>query len=131
MDSNGLRIKVKSKQYLLYHKAKNNGVLNNERILEAILDNNHEEFLAVFPEFKEKFEKIQNSLSELKIKVEEAYEKYKDIENQKEFALALAQRMPPLAWVLFEARRHSLTIDEVFSSPRYVEKIKKGILELI
>jgi hypothetical protein len=58
-DANGERVKIKTLLYFQMHKAKNNGVITLERIVDLIRANDHYEFLSYFPEYTKIFEKIQ------------------------------------------------------------------------
>jgi hypothetical protein len=61
VDGNWNRIKIKSPAYVMAHHIKNNGVVTAERILDLIRSGEHDEFLAIYPEFKESFDKIKES----------------------------------------------------------------------
>jgi len=52
------RVKVKSVNYLAAHHMKNNGVVTYSRVLDMIRAEQHDDFLAIFPEYKEHFEVV-------------------------------------------------------------------------
>jgi len=52
------RVKVKSVNYLAAHHMKNNGVVTYSRVLDMIRAEQHDDFLAIFPEYSEHFEKV-------------------------------------------------------------------------
>lgn len=58
-DENGERVKIKTLLYFQMHKAKNNGVITLERIVDLIRANDQHEFLSYFPEYKDIFEQVQ------------------------------------------------------------------------
>jgi len=58
------RIKVKSVNYLAAHHMKNNGVVTYSRVLDMIRAEQHDDFLAIFPEYSEHFDKVIPKWSE-------------------------------------------------------------------
>ena len=56
------RVKIKTLLYFEMHKAKNNGVLTLERIVDLIRANDHYEFLSYFPEYTDLFHTIQTQI---------------------------------------------------------------------
>lgn len=61
-DAAGNRVKIKTLLYFEMHKAKNNGVLTLERIVDLIRANDHYEFLSYFPEYTDLFHTIQRQI---------------------------------------------------------------------
>lgn len=61
-DANGERVKIKTLLYFQMHKAKNNGVITLERIVDLIRANDHHEFLSYFREYTEIFEQVKMEL---------------------------------------------------------------------
>lgn len=61
-DAAGHRVKIKTLLYFQMHKAKNNGVITLERIVDLIRVNDHHEFLSYFPEYTEIFEQVKMEL---------------------------------------------------------------------
>lgn len=84
-DGNFNRVKCKSPQYVAIHHLKDG--MSNRRLLEIVRNNENEEFLAHFPEFKEDFDLIKGKYTELVASCEALYETVKDIPVQKDFAL--------------------------------------------
>ena len=115
-DKNGLRIKVKSKTYLCFSRLNNNGSLATDKnLIPLILANEHDEAIAIFPAIKPRVDEINTILQNLYDKLEEVYLLTKDIEFQKDFALAIKDF--PLNSLLFRNRRepdggnwHNLTL---------------------
>lgn len=52
------RVKVKSTSYLSAHHLKNNGVVTYSRVLDMIRAEQHDDFLSIFPEYCEHFDKV-------------------------------------------------------------------------
>lgn len=69
-DADGHRVKIKTLLYFQMHKAKNNGVITLERIVDLIRSNDHHEFLSYFPEYTDTFNKVKQKLDNLDVIVE-------------------------------------------------------------
>ena len=61
-DAAGNRVKIKTLLYFEMHKAKNNGVITLERIVDLIRANDHYEFLSYFPEYTDVFNRVKHQL---------------------------------------------------------------------
>ena len=61
-DAAGNRVKIKTLLYFEMHKAKNNGVITLERIVDLIRSNDHYEFLSYFPEYTDVFNHVKHQL---------------------------------------------------------------------
>lgn len=85
VDKDFNRNKGKHPGYVAIHNLKDG--FGPRRLVEILLAGESSEFTAYFPEWKEKFEKVENSLNSLCSELEEAYEKLKGIASQKEFAI--------------------------------------------
>ena len=70
-DANGERVKIKTLLYFELHRAKNNGVLTLERIVDLIRANEQSEFLSYFPEYQPIFDDVQHQLDNIGEIVEE------------------------------------------------------------
>lgn len=68
-DAAGHRVKIKTLLYFQMHKAKNNGVITLERIVDLIRANDHHEFLSYFPEYEDIFTKVRLQLGAIGILV--------------------------------------------------------------
>lgn len=55
------RVKIKSPAYVNAHRLINNKVINTEKVLDLIIQNEQSEFLSYFPEYTEIFKSIQNN----------------------------------------------------------------------
>ena len=61
-DQHNERVKIKTLLYFQMHKAKNNGVITLERIVDLIRANDHYEFLSYFPEYTDVFNHVKHQL---------------------------------------------------------------------
>ena len=74
------RVKIKTLLYFEMHKAKNNGVITLERIVDLIRANDHYEFLSYFPEYTDTFNAVKHQVD----RVDGVVAKIKqDVENWK------------------------------------------------
>lgn len=106
VDSQFNRVKVKSPQYVALAHMKDG--FSDRRMIELVRTNESSEFLNYFPEFKELYDKYATRFSILASELEETYEKIKDIELQKDFAMvAVKTRMPS---VMFNARNKKIPV---------------------
>ena len=97
------RVKLKNPAYVAIHHLRDNGALNPKRILTLVMENEHEEYLAYFPEDRQFFEPYIRKFGELKTWIENTYEDIKDIPSQKNFALEACKT--PFSGILFEMRK--------------------------
>ena len=81
------RVKIKTLLYFQMHKAKNNGVITLERIVDLILRNDDEEFLSYFVEYRPKFSYIRNVREKILSRIEEIKDLTKNYSSKKEIAL--------------------------------------------
>lgn len=86
-DATGNRVKIKTLLYFQMHKAKNNGVITLERIVDLILKNDDEEFLSYFIEYRPKFSHIRNVREKILSRIEEINTLAKNYSSKKEIAL--------------------------------------------
>ena len=61
-DAAGNRVKIKTLLYFQMHKAKNNGVITLERIVDLIRANDYYEFLSYFPKYTDVFNHVKRQL---------------------------------------------------------------------
>lgn len=69
-DENGERVKIKTLLYFEMHRAKNNGVITLERIVDLIRANDHYEFLSYFPEYQSVFDDVKRQIDNTEVVVE-------------------------------------------------------------
>ncbi|MGK7930464.1 MAG: RNA ligase [Microcystaceae cyanobacterium] len=95
--------KIKSPKYVAIHRIRGELGLTPKRIMQLILTNEQAEYLQYFPEDEQYLTPYRQALSELMELLETTYAKVKDIEVQKDFALAIQDF--PYKSVLFQARK--------------------------
>lgn len=81
------RVKVKSPQYVALSSLQEG--FGPRRMLEMVLTNESEEFLTYFSEYKPVYDKILENWKNVTLEIESMYNKHKDIEDQKQFALKI------------------------------------------
>ena len=103
------RQKIKASQYVLLAydfqsllRENSNPVDIESKILELILIQECDEFLAYFPELVPSYQKVKVRLERLIDLIQNAYEKYQGITDQKEFALNILNH--PFKDILFGLR---------------------------
>lgn len=69
-DAAGQRVKIKTLLYFQMHKAKNNGVITLERIVDLIRANDHYEFLSYFPEYQLIFDDVKRQIDHSEVVLE-------------------------------------------------------------
>ena len=69
-DAAGQRVKIKTLLYFQMHRAKNNGVITLERIVDLIRANDHYEFLSYFPEYQSVFDDVKRQIDNTEVVVE-------------------------------------------------------------
>ena len=69
-DAMGRRVKIKTLLYFQMHKAKNNGVITLEHIVDLIRANDHYEFLSYFPEYQSIFDNVKRQIDHSEVVVE-------------------------------------------------------------
>lgn len=126
----GRRVKVKNPAYLAIAHMRDNGMINPGRIIALVTMNETDEYFAYFPDDKEYFIPYQNAYRKLIYEAEVLWEKTKDIERQKEFALAVKDS--PISAILFRLRKNmerntDQTIAEIINT--FAEKQKEKLIE--
>ena len=89
VDKHFNRVKVKSPQYVALSHMKEG--FSSRRMLELVVANEGDEFLNYFPEWTDLYLQIKASFNGLIKTIKCAYFVHKDIEEQKEFALAVKE----------------------------------------
>lgn len=101
-DGKGMRLKVKSPTYVIAHHVRGNQ-MTPKRAVELVLMNEHHEFIAYFPEYEEYVMKFSTKLTELELNCQLTFKINRDIESQKEFALAVKDL--PYSGIMFSMRQ--------------------------
>ncbi|WP_291321288.1 RNA ligase [Desulfonatronospira sp.] len=112
-EATGLRLKIKNPAYLAVYHLRENGSISPKRIVSLIFMNDHEEYLTYFEEDRKYFQPYILAYQRLMDNIRENYARFKDIENQKEYALAVKDLA--VKDILFQLRR-GRSIEQVFDS---------------
>ena len=83
------RLKCKNSKYLAIAHMRNNGIVSPRRILVLIMANEQEEYLQYFESDKKYFDLVKEIYDESLTRIVNLWSEVKDIEDQKEFALAV------------------------------------------
>lgn len=123
-------MKVKSPAYVAAHRLRGETVLTGKRVMDMIFLNEQEEYLSIFPEDEDMFNKYLSALEGLRYDFDHLWHKTKDIEDQKEFALAVKDFS--ISGMLFNKRKDpDLSFDDIFdklfTSNKY--KLIEGYVE--
>lgn len=126
VDGNFNRIKVKSPSYVAIHHLREGSP--KKRIIDLLKSNEGDEVLAYrlldeFPHEKKLFEEFNAKLDNICFKLEKIYEELKDIETQKEYALAALKTDFPAA--LFAMRKGQIKTFREFFTKLPTEKLIK------
>ena len=70
-DENGERVKIKTPLYFKMHRAKNNGIITLEHIVDLIRANDQYEFLSYFCEYQSIFDDVKRQIDNTKVTLEE------------------------------------------------------------
>jgi len=97
------RIKIKNPSYVAIAHLRDNGVISPKRIALLVLEQDHEEYLAHFSEDAQFFQPFIDAYEVMRADINDCVEKYMGIENQKEFALSIADI--PAKSILFQMRK--------------------------
>jgi hypothetical protein len=109
----GKRVKIKNAVYLAAHRLRGNGLTVNA-ICELVVINEVSEYLSVFPEDAHRFDRAIEMFGWMTTKLESDYNKFKHIEDQKEFALQVKDL--EFSGVIFKARKTGNDVIHEFNS---------------
>jgi hypothetical protein len=112
--------KVKSPAYVAVHHIRGEG-LNPKRASELVLSGEVDEYLTYFPEDEVVLEPYMSAMGELMVDIYQASKATHNIEDQKEFALAIAQHH--FKGVLFTARKLGIEWNEAFNKQRLSARV--------
>ncbi|MCK9416961.1 hypothetical protein M0Q97_09915 [Candidatus Dojkabacteria bacterium] len=107
VDKNWNRIKIKSPSYLAVSRIKNNGALSAKKIMEIILKNEQSEVLAIFPEYTEYFNFVEEIFLKFKNKALLDIEEIRNLkfESKKEFAIkATKTQISPFLFNVYDGK---------------------------
>ena len=108
------RLKVKSPLHVAISAMKGDAALSPKRIIQLVHDCNEEEYLSYYPEDREFFEPYITVREKLEPYYVQHYEKYKNLESQKDFALAIQDVV--YNSVLFRMRAQGLSFKDCSKS---------------
>jgi T4 RnlA family RNA ligase len=98
------RMKLKSETYVLAHRIRGNDMVpTRKNLLELVLTGETDEFLGYFPEWTESVKSLENEVETFLNNAQSAYDEFKHIEDQKEFALQV--KSVPGNQFIFRARK--------------------------
>ncbi len=97
------RLKIKNPAYLAVAHMRDNGEHSEKRIITIVMMGEQEEYLAYFPEDRPLFQKYVDAHEKMKEDVARTWEKVKDVQNQKEFALLVKDL--PVSGILFRMKK--------------------------
>lgn len=118
------RVKLKSRTYLAAHRLRGeNAVPTRKNMLEVVLEGEIDELLAIFPEFQKYADPVIRDVDALEFAIQETWERVKDIQEQKEFALAIKDQ-GMMTKVLFETRKKGGDPLRMFHSMALPTKMK-------
>ena len=129
-DAMGQRVKIKTLLYFQMHKAKNNGVITLERIVDLIRANDQHEFLSYFQEYKPIFDNVQEQMiiaTHHVTAIKEVVERWKmehqfvgdEREQRKCFAqYAGRENFAPLLFAEYDGRLDTLL--QNITTPKYI-----------
>lgn len=116
------RMKVKSSLYVVAHAIRGNDPLPTKKnLLRLLFTGELGEFCAYFPEWSEKALDIQREVDNAYRELAIAWDKYKHLESQKDFALSIKD--VPYNGILFQARKMNKTVNEAWNDWPVEKKI--------
>ena len=116
------RMKVKSSLYVVAHSIRGNDPLPTKKnLLRLLFTGELGEFCAYFPEWSEKALDIQREVDNAYRELAVAWDEYKHLESQKDFALAIKD--VPYNGILFQARKMNKTVNESWNDWPLEKKI--------
>lgn len=106
VDKNFHRVKIKNPAYLSIHNLRGEGVVSKKRALSLIMQNDHEEFLSYFEEYREIFNSIEVKYKKFVDRIwEDLYAVFlKSWDSRKDFALYVKDRciLPSICFFLLD-----------------------------
>lgn len=97
-------LKIKSPAYVAAHRLRGDSVLTPKRILEMIFIGESDEYLAIFPEDELPFREMALKINSLLRHLGAGWAEFRDIEDQKEYALAVMDKFEPFQSLFFMKR---------------------------
>jgi hypothetical protein len=105
IDSNGLRLKIKNKYYVLLHSLNGNGEMTSlKKLMPVILNGEIDEIISYFPHLKDIVSEVKMKLDNQLIGLLATWNFAKDIESQKDFAETIIPSTK-MSSILFKVRK--------------------------
>jgi hypothetical protein len=104
-DASFRRVKIKSPQYVALAHLRES--FSPRRLLEVVINNEGDELLTYYPEWRELYEQLQLQYDRLIQIIDQAVQTHQHIEDQKEYAIAI--KALPYSGVLFALRSGKAT----------------------
>ena len=107
VDAQWNRVKIKSPAYVAAHHLKNNGVITYSRVLDMIKAGGDDDFISIYPEYREVFKTVKDKLISF---IDDCLEILRDFhkvkfETRKEFATwATSKKFPSLLFLLLDEK---------------------------
>lgn len=114
VDANWHRVKIKNPTYLMLHRTVNNNIVSDGYILELLLANEQDEFLSYFTQYQERFDNIQQRLTNYINSIKLNWEKIKPFEDldRPAFAKKVSEIDRQNSWVYFRWYENKKFADE-------------------
>ena len=109
-DVENRRWKIKSKSYLGLHRMSNGNAFNPKYLLPFVLTGERDELLAYFPEAEAAYDSVANKVNDEREALSDLWTRSKNIEGQKEFALAVVSNTR-FSGILFKLRKAGMLAD--------------------
>ncbi len=118
----GKRVKVKNAAYVAAHHLRGNGIPTQSALMELVLTGEESEFLAYFPEYQKYVDPIVAAKNYLLWVANSNYERYRNLETQKDFALAVKDLS--VSSIMFKARKDNVEPEHAFNTMEVSQKVK-------
>ena len=129
MDKFFHRIKMKSPGYLAMHRLIGNHLMTNKRILNAIKNLVDDDIVASFPEYKEKIDKIKNTLQAFIETVKKDIQRIFSVEYPTRKALAEEALKTTLPAIIFQIADGRLKEEDI--SAFVLNLTEKKLIDLL
>jgi len=130
IDSNGLRLKIKNKYYVLLHSLNGNGEMTSlKKLLPVILNGEIDEIISYFPHLKDIVSDVKMRLDLLLSELLLVWDCAKDIESQKDFANKIIP-LTKMSSILFKVRKAGGDIKDVGAEFKKSEGLLIKIIDI-
>jgi len=130
IDSNGLRLKIKNKYYVLLHSLNGNGEMTSlKKLLPVILNGEIDEIISYFPHLKDIVSDVKMRLDLLLSELLLVWDCAKDIESQKDFANKIIP-LTKMSSILFKVRKAGGDIKDVAAEFKKSEGLLIKIIDI-